>query len=81
MHFCFSKETEKHLPKCNMPMGFGQSAQASLPVRPGRTVKETLFEEFRESLDTIDVVGCAARFSATVHSQDGIAHIDTAHGN
>ena len=46
------------------PKGFRQSAQASLPVRPGRTAKATLFEEFREGLDTVDVVGCATRFPA-----------------
>ena len=61
--------------------GASINAKASLPVCPGRTPKETLFEEFREGLETVDVVGCAARFPATMHGQDGIAHIDTTHGN
>ena len=63
------------------PKGFGQSAQASLPVRPGRTAKETLFEEFRKGLDAIDVVDSAACFPATVHGQDSITHIDTLYRN
>ena len=36
-----------------------------------------LFEELRESLDSKYLVGRAARFPATMHSEDGITHIDT----
>ena len=36
-----------------------------------------LFEKMCEGLDGIDVVGCTASFPATMHGEDGIAHIDT----
>ena len=35
-------------------------------------------EELRESLDRVDMVGRAARLTAAVHRQDGIAHVDAA---
>ena len=40
-----------------------------------------LAEELRESLDAVDVVGCAARFPATVHGQDGISHVNSSQRN
>jgi len=40
-------------------------------------IKGILTEELRECLDAVDVVGCAARFPAAVHGQDGVTHIDT----
>ena len=36
-----------------------------------------LFEELRKSLNSKDVVDSTARFPTTMHSKDGIAHIDT----
>jgi hypothetical protein len=35
------------------------------------------FEELCESLNSKDVIGSTARFPATMHGKDGIAHIDT----
>lgn len=40
-----------------------------------------LTEELTEGLDSIDVVGHTACFPAAVHSQNGIAHIDTSEGD
>ena len=40
-----------------------------------------LFEELRKSLNSKDVIGSTARFPATMHSKDGITHIDTSQGN
>lgn len=36
--------------------------------------------ELREGTDAVGVVGYAARLAATVHAEDGIAHIDTTQG-
>ena len=45
-----------------------------------RNRQKLLAEKLRECLDTVYVVGCAARFPTAMHGQDGITHIDTTHG-
>ena len=39
------------------------------------------FEELRKCLNSKDVIGSTARFPATMHGKDGIAHIYTSQGN
>ena len=49
----------------------------------GRIANSTLFsfEELRKSLNSKDMIGSTARFPATMHGKDGIAHIDTSQLN